>query len=41
MTSAKDKEVKRKVNKDEYNNSFLGFNQLELDQVFSCELVPV
>ena len=44
--SAKDKEAKRKVNKD--NNStdlllacallFLGTSQLQLDQVFSCEL---
>ena len=46
--SAKDKQAKRKVNKD--NNStdlllsrtllFLGTSQLQLDQVFSCELAP-
>ena len=46
--SAKDKQAKRKVNKDNNNADlllartllFLGTSQLQLDQVFSCELAP-
>ena len=49
MTSAKNKQAKRKVNKSEHNVDlllacaflFLGTNQLNLDQVFSCELALV
>ena len=49
MTSGKDKQAKRNVNKDEYNTDFLlarvllslGTNQPELDQAFSCKLAPV
>ena len=48
MKSVRDKQAKRKVNKDEYNTDpllahvflFLGTNQPELDQVFSCKLAP-